>query len=79
MVQNAQVARNDLVLKDRSSRYVNLVSVIGDDDDGASKRHSFAKSDISRYCQVVKLQDVWYRSKPLQKLFDLYRELKRFL
>ena len=37
MIQNSEIPRHDLVLKDCSGRNVDSVPVVGDDDDGSSE------------------------------------------
>ncbi len=45
--------------------------MISNDDDGALEWDAFAKGDVAGDGQVVELQDVGHRSKPLQEISHL--------
>ncbi len=71
MVKDPEVPGHDLVLQDGAKRDIYLVSRVCDDNDSSPKHHVFAKGDISRYSQVIQVQDVWDAGKSLQKLIHL--------
>ena len=64
MVQNPQIARHDLVLQDGSSRDVNPVPVVGDDDDRPPETDSPPEGDVPRHSEVVQLQHVGDGAEP---------------
>ena len=59
MINNAKIARDELVLQTRSVRDRNLVALIGHDNARARESHAFAEPDVARDGQVVELCDIW--------------------
>ena len=51
-----------------------LVTVVGDDDDGAPERSPAAEGHVSGDGQVIKFEDVRNRSKPLQEVAHLMKK-----
>ena len=58
MVQDSEISRHDFVLQDGSSRDVNPVPVVGDDDDSPPETDTFPEGDVPRHSEVVQLQHV---------------------
>ena len=71
MIQNSQVARNNLVFKDSTSWNVNSVSMVGNDDYSSFQSNSSSKSYVSRNGQMVEFQNVGNGSKSAEEFFDL--------
>lgn len=75
MVENAQVAADDLVLKGGAGGDVDAVAVIGHDNDRAAERYALAERDIARDCEMVQIHDVRDALEPRQELVDLLKVL----
>ena len=73
MVENAQVARDDLVLEHRARRDIDARAVVGDDDDRALQRHLLADRDVARDRQVVELQEIGDALEALRVIINLAR------
>jgi len=58
VIEDAEISRNDLVFQNRSSRNVDAVAVISDDDHGTFKYDPLAKPDVPRNGQMVQFQNI---------------------
>ena len=68
MVQDSEISRHDLVLQDGSSRDVDPVAVVGDDDDSPPETDTFPEGDIARHGEMIQLQHVGYGAKPDEEI-----------
>ena len=75
MVEDPEIAGDDLVLDDGARRDVDPVALVGDDDDGAPERDALPEGDVAADGQVVQLDDVRDAAEPLQELVDLLEVL----
>lgn len=71
MIDNAQVARNDLVLKQRSRWNIDTLSVIRYYDNSSLERDISSKENVSTDSQVIQLEYIWNSLKSIQELLDL--------
>ena len=71
MVQNPEIARDDLVFENCPRGNVDLVSVVGDDDDRALQTHTFAKGDVATDGQVIQFDDVGDAGETIQEQINL--------
>lgn len=65
VVDNAEVAGDELVLKRRAVRDHNLVALGSDNDAGTRKTNALAEPDVARDSKVVELLDVGDRLEAL--------------
>jgi len=72
MIQNAQVARDDLILENRTRWNIDSVSVIRNDDDRALETDILAKGHIAGNSQMVSLEHV-------RNGFEAAREFRHLL
>ena len=72
MVENPEVTRDNLVFKDSAVRDVDLVPMVGNDDNCAFEDNTLPEVDVSRHGQVVELQNVGDGGEPLAKVTHLF-------
>lgn len=70
MIDNVQVASDQLVLQLCAVGNHDLVALVGNDDAGARKRHALAEPHVAGNRQVVQVVDVWDRLEALLKVLD---------
>ena len=78
MVDNAEVAGDQLVLQAGSVGNHDLVALVGDNDTGTCQTDALAEPDVTRDRQVVKLGDVGDRLETLFKVGDLLELVTEF-
>lgn len=71
MVQDVEVAGNNLVLQDRARGNVNMRASVGNNDHSALENNIRTKRNISSDSQVVELQNVGWVVEAGQKVVDL--------
>ena len=74
MVENPKVSGDDLVLNDCSRRNVNLVALVGDDDDGAFEHDALAEGHVAGDGQMVQFNNVRNGGKAFEKIIHLEQE-----
>ena len=71
MINNSQVARNQLVLQNTALGNLDLVALVGNDNHGTAERNVAAKYHITLNCQVVEFDHFRNRLEPLLELSHL--------
>lgn len=71
MVNDGQVARNQLVLQHTALRNLDLVTLVSDNDDGTTEGDVPTENNVALHCKVVKLDHFWDRLETLLELGDL--------
>lgn len=68
MRKNTQIAGHNFIFQDGAWRNINALSVIGNNDDGASQRNLFAERNVAGHGQMIQFQRVRNRIKSILEI-----------
>lgn len=71
MVDDGQRASDELVLENGTIGDGDVVTLVGDDDDGTAELYVLANDDVAVDCQVVELTDVGDTAEALEEVVNL--------